>query len=87
MSSDKKIAFREKFGETPLYKHHTTSLVFNDPPYHTVVRKLLSAGFNPRKLAEMEPLIIKIVNGLLDRLEDLSEFDLVKNMRWHYQPK
>ena len=26
----------------------------------------------------MEPLIIKIVNGLLDRLEDLSEFDLVK---------
>ena len=27
MSSDKKIAFREKFGETPLYKHHTTSLV------------------------------------------------------------
>ena len=78
MSSDKKIAFRKKFGETPLYKHHTTSLVFNDPPYHTVVRKLLSAGFNPRKLAEMEPLIIKIVNGLLDRLEDLSEFDLVK---------
>ena len=78
MSSDKKIAFRKKFGETPLYKHHTTSLVFNDPPYHTVVRKLLSAGFTPRKLAEMEPLIIKIVNGLLDRLEDLSEFDLVK---------
>ena len=78
MSSDKKIAFRKKFGETPLYKHHTTSLVFNDPPYHTVVRKLLSAGFNSRKLAEMEPLIIKIVNGLLDRLEDLSEFDLVK---------
>ena len=30
MSSDKKIAFRKKFGETPLYKHHTTSLVFND---------------------------------------------------------
>ena len=78
MSSDKKIAFRKKFGETPLYKHHTTSLVFNDPPYHTVVRKLLSAGFTPKKLAEMEPLIIKIVNGLLDRLEDLSEFDLVK---------
>ena len=70
--------FEKKFGKTPLYEHHTTSLVFNDPPYHTVVRKLLSAGFTPRKLAEMEPLIIKIVNGLLDRLEDLSEFDLVK---------
>ena len=78
MSSDKKIAFEKKFGKTPLYKHHTTSLVFNDPPYHTVVRKLLSSGFTPRKLAEMEPLIVTIVNGLLDRLEDLSEFDLVK---------
>ena len=78
MSSDKKIAFEKKFGKTPLYEHHTTSLVFNDPPYHTVVRKLLSAGFTPRKLAAMEPLIVKIVNGLLDRLEDLSEFDLVE---------
>ena len=78
MSSDKKIIFEKKFGKTSLYEHHTTSLVFNDPPYHTVVRKLLSAGFTPRKLAEMEPLIVKIVNGLLDRLEDLSEFDLVE---------
>ena len=78
MSSDKKITFEKKFGNTPLYEHHTTSLVFNDPPYHTVVRKLLSAGFTPRKLAEMEPLIVKIVKGLLDRLEDLSEFDLVE---------
>ena len=78
MSSDKKIMFEKKFGKTPLYEHHTTSLVFNDPPYHTVVRKLLSAGFTPRKLAAMEPLIVKIVNGLLDRLEDLSEFDLVE---------
>ena len=49
MSSDKKIAFKEKFGDSPLYTHHTTSLIFNDPPYHTVVRKLLAAGFTPRK--------------------------------------
>ncbi len=79
MSSDKKIAFKEKFGDGALYKHHTTSLIFNDPPYHTVVRKLLSAGFTPRKLRDMEPLISKIVDGLLDRLSDYSEFDLVKD--------
>ncbi|MGH8675421.1 MAG: cytochrome P450, partial [Burkholderiales bacterium] len=34
-SSDKTIEFRPKFGESPLYEHHTTSLVFNDPPLHT----------------------------------------------------
>ena len=77
MSSDKKVAFKEKFGESPLYTHHTTSLIFNDPPYHTVVRKLLSSGFTPRKLRSMEPLIEKIVDGLLDRLSDLRTFDLV----------
>ena len=31
-SSDKKQEFRPKFGDSALYEHHTTSLVFNDPP-------------------------------------------------------
>ena len=38
MSSDKKVAYKDKFGPGPLYTHHTTSLIFNDPPYHTTVR-------------------------------------------------
>ncbi len=77
MSSDKKQAFGQKFGQTPLYLHHTTSLIFNDPPYHTIVRKLLAAAFTPRKLAEMEPLIDQIIDSLLDRLEDAQEFDFI----------
>ena len=32
-SSDKKIDFRPNFADSLLYEHHTTSLVFNDPPY------------------------------------------------------
>ena len=31
-SSDKKKEFSPKYGDTPLFEHHTTSLVFNDPP-------------------------------------------------------
>ena len=77
MSSDKKVAFKEKFGESPLYTHHTTSLIFNDTPYHTVVGNLLSSGFTQRKLRSMEPLIEEIVDGLLYRLSDLTTFDLV----------
>ncbi len=69
MLSDKKEAFSKKFGPGPLYTHHTTSLIFNDPPYHTIVRKLLAGAFTPRKLAEMEPLIGAIVDRLLDDLE------------------
>ncbi len=77
MLSDKTEAMREKFGNCPLYTHHTTSLVFNDPPYHTVVRKLISGAFTPRKLAEFEPLIDGIVDRLLDRVEDLGDLDLI----------
>ena len=31
-SSDKKKEFAPKYGDSLLYEHHTTSLVFNDPP-------------------------------------------------------
>src|SRR5499426_986150 len=41
-SSDKTVDFRPSMGEGfLLYEHHTT-LVFNDPPYHSRVRKLLA---------------------------------------------
>ena len=49
-SSDKKIQFKPNFGDSLLYEHHTTSLVFNDPPIHTRVRKLLAPAFTPRTL-------------------------------------
>ena len=75
--SDKTVEFGKKFGPGPLLTHHTTSLIFNDPPYHTVVRKLLAAAFTPRKLAEMEPLIAQIVDRMLDQLADESAFDLI----------
>ena len=75
--SDKTEAFGKKFGQSPLCDHHTTSLVFNDPPYHTVVRKLLAAAFTPRKLAEFEPLIGAIVDRMLDDLAGKQQFDLI----------
>lgn len=77
MVSDKKVAFAEKFGSGPLYQHHTTSLIFNDPPYHTTVRKLLAHAFTPRKLAEMEPLIENIVDRLLDDVDGAGDVDFV----------
>ncbi|MFC6585221.1 cytochrome P450 [Sulfitobacter aestuariivivens] len=79
MLSDKQEEFGKKFGKCPLHTHHTTSLIFNDPPYHTVVRKLIAGAFTPRKLAEFEPLISDIVDRLLDRVEDLGELDLVND--------
>src|SRR4051812_1548159 len=53
-SSDKKREFAPKYGDTPLYEHHTTSLVFNDPPAHTRVRRLIMGALSPRAIAGME---------------------------------
>ena len=55
-SSDKKVEFTPKYGAgSALLEHHTTSLVFNDPPLHTRVRKLIMGALTRRAIADMEP--------------------------------
>src|SRR6195952_5331022 len=67
-SSDKRREFAPKYGDSLLYEHHTTSLVFNDPPAHTRVRRLIMGALSPRAIAEMEPDLIALVERLLDGL-------------------
>ncbi len=67
-ASDKKIEFAPKYGETPLFEHHTTSLVFNDPPLHTRVRKIIAGAFTPRAIADMEVPVAALVDRLLDQM-------------------
>ena len=76
-SSDKKKEFGPKFGTTPLYEHHTTSLVFNDPPLHTRVRRLIAGALTPAAIARMQPDLVRLVDGLLDRAEDAGRIDLI----------
>ncbi|MVT70298.1 cytochrome P450 [Bradyrhizobium pachyrhizi] len=76
-SSDKKKEFLPKYGNSLLYEHHTTSLVFNDPPAHTRVRRLIMGALSPRAIAGMEPDLIALVDGLLDRIETRDRFELI----------
>lgn len=80
MSSDKKAEFGPKFGVgTPLHRHHTTSLVFNDPPLHSRVRKLLAAAFTRRALATMQPRIEAVVDDFIARNTDRGSMDLIED--------
>jgi len=79
MSSDKKVDFKPKFGDGPLYTHHTTSVVFNDDPYHRRVRKLLSGAFAPRQLSALTPVIEGIVERMLDDVAEMGSFDAVSD--------
>src|SRR4051812_35051064 len=76
-SSDKKREFAPKYGASLLYEHHTTSLVFNDPPAHTRVRRLIMGALSPRAIAEMEPALIALVDGLLHRIAAKDRFELI----------
>jgi hypothetical protein len=79
-SSDKQAEFGPKFGQgTPLYEHHTTSLVFSDPPLHTRVRRLLMGALNQRAIARMEPGLVALVAELLDRMADRPAPDLIED--------
>ena len=76
-SSDKTVEFRPKYGDSPLYTHHTTSLVFNDPPRHTRVRKLIAGALTARAIAAMEPGLVRLVDGLLDAAAERGRIDLI----------
>ncbi len=76
-SSDKTIEFGAKYGNSPLYEHHTTSLVFNDPPLHTRVRRLIAGALTPRAISEMESGVVDLVDHLLDQAEERGAIDLI----------
>jgi cytochrome P450 len=76
-SSDKKREFAPKYGDSLLYEHHTTSLVFNDPPAHTRVRRLIMGALSPRAIAEMEPDLVALVDRLLDTLAAKGDAELI----------
>jgi len=73
-SSDKRREFGAKYGETSrLFAHHTTSLVFNDAPYHTRVRKTILGAMIPRALAPLAPKLEALVERLLGRMEGAAD--------------
>jgi len=79
-SSDKKREFAPKYGEGLLFEHHTTSLVFNDPPLHTRVRKIIAGAFTPRSILDMEQPVTALVDGLLDAIEAKGSADLIADL-------
>jgi cytochrome P450 len=76
-SSDKKEEFRPKLGESPLYEHHTTSLVFNDPPLHTRVRRIIMGAVNQRAIARMENAVTRLVDALLEDMAARGRVDFI----------
>jgi hypothetical protein len=54
-----------------------TSFLAMDPPQHSRMRGLVSRGFTPRRVAEMEPRIRALTTAHLDHLVGAGHFDLI----------
>ncbi|MCG7608876.1 MULTISPECIES: cytochrome P450 [Mycobacterium] len=55
------------------------ALIFEDPPIHTVHRKLLSRMFTPRKINALEPKIREFCAQSLDPMMDTGQIDFIKD--------
>ena len=78
-SSDKRTEFGAKFGSSPLFEHHTASVVFVDPPDHTRIRKIFQQAFTPKSILGLERNINKLVDSYLVMMHAKKKFDFVSD--------
>jgi len=57
-----------------------SSILHIDPPDHTRLRKLVSSVFTPKRIAELQPLIERVVNEHLDAVAPSAEMDLISDL-------
>lgn len=58
-------------------KAYGLSMITNDPPTHTRLRKLVHKAFTPTKINQFADRIQTIIDGLLDAVEAKGTFDLI----------
>jgi cytochrome P450 len=57
--------------------HRTMSFLAMDPPIHTRMRALVSRGFTPRRVVDLEPRIRQLTLQYLEPALDGGEFDFI----------
>jgi len=54
-------------------------MIFTDPPYHDLLRRLVSRAFTPRRVAAMERRVRELCRGRLDPLAGSVGFDYLED--------
>jgi cytochrome P450 len=57
-------------------------IVSMDPPDHSRLRKLISAGFTPRMVAELEGSMVRWTSRILDDVSERGECDFVRDVAY-----
>ena len=63
-----------------------SSMMFTDPPDHTRMRAVFAKTFTPRRLGALEPVIVRVVDTMLDRIAEAgaggAEVDFVADFAY-----
>ncbi len=62
------------------HAHRTMSFLAMDPPMHGRMRGLVSRGFTPRRVSELEPRIRELARGHLDAALAKGDFDFMDEL-------
>jgi len=70
-------AYKKKFGPGPLLEHHTTSMLFRDPPDHDRLRKIVNPFFSQSSIERLRIATVDIVAKLLNDIERKRDIDFI----------
>lgn len=62
------------------YEGRSASIISMDPPRHRQLRSLITQAFSARTIAQMAPQIERIVDDLIDRMQEEEEVDWMDAM-------
>jgi cytochrome P450 len=70
-------AYTKKFGPGPLLEHHTTSMLFRDPPDHDRLRTIVNPFFSQKSIERLRQATVDIVEKLLVDIEKKRDIDFI----------
>ena len=70
-------AYAKKFGPGPLLEHHTSTMLFRDPPDHDRLRDIVNPFFTQASMERLRVAAREIVAELLDDLQEKREIDFI----------
>jgi len=73
----RKEAYTKKFGPGPLLEHHTTSMLFRDPPDHDRLRTIVNPFFSQKSIERLRQATVDIVEKLLVDIEKKRDIDFI----------
>ena len=66
LADPQRFSSNVRASDNPVFRD--SPLIFDDPPRHTQIRRIMTKAFTPKRVAEAEPWIREITDGLLDAI-------------------